>query len=88
MYVAMLYFGIQLLEGYVITPLIEQRSVSLPPALTISAQVLLGVLVGALGVVLATPLTAVMTVLVKGLYIEDTLEQPKARSHAVAGRSK
>lgn len=86
MYVAMLYFGIQLLEGYVITPLIEQKSVSLPPALTISAQVLLGVLVGALGVVLATPLTAVMTVLVKGLYVEDTLEHGKAKDHVAVAR--
>lgn len=88
MYVAMLYFGIQILEGYVFTPLIEQRSVRLPPALTISAQVLLGVLVGALGVVLATPLTAVMTVLVKGLYIEDTLEHRKAKGRVAVAREK
>ncbi|MGH8176369.1 MAG: AI-2E family transporter [Steroidobacter sp.] len=73
-YVVLLYMGIQLIEGYVLTPLIEQRSVRLPPALTIGAQVLLGVLVGALGVVFATPLTAVLVVLIKKLYVEDTLE--------------
>jgi predicted PurR-regulated permease PerM len=88
MYVAALYFGIQLLEGYVITPLIEQRSVRLPPALTISAQVLLGVLIGAVGVVFATPLVAVLAVLIKGLYVEDTLEHPGAKKQALAAREK
>jgi predicted PurR-regulated permease PerM len=78
--VAGLYLAIQLLEGYVLTPLIEQRSVQLAPALTIAAQVVLGVLTGAAGVVLATPLTAVIVVLVQRLYVEDALEQHKSRS--------
>jgi predicted PurR-regulated permease PerM len=80
-YVALLYLAIQLLEGYVLTPLIEQRSVRLPPALTIGAQVLLGVLVGALGVLFATPLTAALVVLIKGLYVEDTLEHRAGHEH-------
>jgi predicted PurR-regulated permease PerM len=81
LYVVLLYLGVQLLEGYVMTPLIEQRSVQLPPAATIGAQVLFGVLVGALGVVFATPLTAVIALVVKNLYIEDTIEngQPPAQ---------
>jgi predicted PurR-regulated permease PerM len=73
-YVLLLYFSIQLLEGYVLTPLIELRSVHLPPALTIGAQVLLGVLVGPIGVAVATPLTAVIVVLIEKLYVEDKLE--------------
>lgn len=75
LYVLLLYFAIQLLEGYVLTPLIEQRSVHLPPALTIGAQVLLGVLVGPVGVAVATPLTAVIVVLIEKLYVEDVLEE-------------
>lgn len=73
-YVLLLYFAIQLVEGYVLTPLIEQRSVHLPPALTIGAQVLLAVLVGPVGVAVATPLTAVSVVLIEKLYVEDKLE--------------
>ena len=72
--VLLLYFAIQLVEGYVLTPLIEQRSVHLPPALTIGAQVMLGVLVGPVGVAVATPLTAVIVVLIEKLYVEDKLE--------------
>lgn len=73
-YVAALYLGIQAVEGYLLTPQIEKRSVNLPPAFTIAAQVLMGVLLGGLGVVLATPLAAVVVVLVKRLYVEDKLE--------------
>ncbi len=39
----------------------------------ILSQILLGVLVGTLGVLLATPLAATVFVLVKMLYLEDTL---------------
>lgn len=45
----------------------------MPPVLTIIAQVVLGVLLGWIGLVLATPLTAVALVIVKLLYVEDTL---------------
>lgn len=36
LYVILLYLGIQTVESYLITPLIQQKTVSLPPALTIS----------------------------------------------------
>lgn len=58
-YVTVLYLGIHMAEGYLITPYIEQKTVSLPPALTIMTQVLMVVLVGGLGLALATPLTVV-----------------------------
>jgi predicted PurR-regulated permease PerM len=60
-------------EGNILVPVIHHRTVSLPPALTITCQVLLGVLVGGLGVVVATPLTAAALVLVKILFVEDAL---------------
>lgn len=70
LYVLLLYLGVQALENYVVSPLIDQRSVKLPPALTISAQVLLGALLGALGVMFATPLTAMTVVLLRELYVQ------------------
>lgn len=75
-YVLLLYGGIQLVETNVITPLVELKSVNLPPVLTMSAQMISGLLFGPLGILFATPLTAVITVLVKTLYIEDVLEEP------------
>jgi predicted PurR-regulated permease PerM len=72
-YVILLFSGIQLLEGYLLLPLVERRTVSLPPALNISAQVMLGLAFGLLGVALAAPLVATVSVLVIMLYVQDIL---------------
>ena len=73
LYVALLYLAIQTLESYFITPYIQRRAVSLPAALVIMSQILLGALMGLLGLMLATPLTAAALVLIRELYVEDTL---------------
>jgi predicted PurR-regulated permease PerM len=73
MWVVVLYIGAQSLEGYVLTPLVQRRAVELPPALLILFQVLAGLLLGAMGVVLAAPLLAVIVVAVKMLYVEDVM---------------
>lgn len=70
--VAALYLGIQLIEG-LLEPLVQQRAVYLPPVLLLTAQLALGVLVGVVGVVLATPLAAAAMVAVQMLYVEDVL---------------
>lgn len=69
------YLAVQTVESYVITPLIQQERVSLPPALVISVQLLLGVLFGILGLALATPLTALGILLTRELYVTDYLEK-------------
>ena len=45
----------------------------MPPALTLAAQVILGVLAGFLGLLLATPLVAAALVLIRMGYVEDYL---------------
>lgn len=72
-YAAIFYVFLQGLEGYVLTPLVQQRTVSLPPVLIIAAQLLLGILFGFLGVLFAVPLLAIFFVLVKMIYLEDVL---------------
>lgn len=74
-WVAGLYVVVQAVESYGITPLIQREMVALPPALIIVAQMMLGVLVGGLGVVLATPLTALALVLVRRLYVEPIADR-------------
>ena len=73
LYVLGLYVGVQLIESNIVTPLIERETIELPPALTIVSQLALAVLVGGLGLVLATPLLAVIMVLVQMVYIQDVL---------------
>jgi predicted PurR-regulated permease PerM len=73
LYAMLFYVGLQLAESYILTPFVDRRTVSLPPALTITVQVMMGIFFGLLGVMLATPLAAVAYVLINMLYVEDVL---------------
>jgi predicted PurR-regulated permease PerM len=73
LYVLILYLVVQNLDGFVISPIIQQRAVSVPPVLVIASQLLLAVLFGFLGLLLAVPLVAAVFVLVKMIYVEDIL---------------
>ena len=53
-----LFILVHFLEGNILTPLLERQIVRLPPALTLTAQLLLAVIAGPLGLALAAPLTA------------------------------
>lgn len=65
-----LYVGTQTVESYLITPMIQKKAVSLPPVLTLSAQILMGLLFGAMGLLVATPITAAGLVLIRRLYVD------------------
>jgi predicted PurR-regulated permease PerM len=71
--VILFFVGLQSLEGYVLTPLVQKRIIDLPPILTIMGQLVLGLIAGVWGLLLAVPMVAVIMVLVKMLYIEDVL---------------
>lgn len=74
LYVVLVNGGIQLVESYLITPIIFQKTVDMPPALLLFFQVLLGILQGALGLLLAAPILAVLMVWVQEFYVKDVLE--------------
>jgi predicted PurR-regulated permease PerM len=64
---------VQQIEGNVIFPLVERRMVTIPPALALFAIVAGGVLFGTLGLIFGFPLAVVVFVLVKKLYVRETL---------------
>jgi predicted PurR-regulated permease PerM len=68
-----LFLALHVLEGYVLLPLVQRRAVLMPPALTLIMQVLFGELLGLMGLFVAAPLTVAAVVLLKMLYVEDTL---------------
>lgn len=72
-YVIGLYIFVQLIESNLITPWIERQTVELPPGLTVASQLILAVLIGGLGLVLATPILAVIMVVIQMVYIQDIL---------------
>lgn len=69
------YLVVQGLEGYLITPLVEHRAVHIPPALNMTAQLLMALLFGFLGLMFAAPLVAVILVVVRMVYVEGLLGQ-------------
>lgn len=73
LYTVLLFAGIQLIQGYIVQPLIDSWSVEIAPALVIVMQLIFGTIFGFAGIALATPLTAVLMVLIQMLYVEDIL---------------
>jgi predicted PurR-regulated permease PerM len=70
---------VQQVQGNLVMPLLQSRMVELPPALTIFSLVALGVLLGPVGVILATPLTVVAMVMIKALYVNPEDLKPNER---------
>lgn len=76
LWVAFLFLAIQQFEGNVLEPMVQQRAVDLPPALLLFALVAGGLVFGISGILLAAPLTVVLYVLVKKLYVQEALDTP------------
>ncbi|HZX67498.1 MAG TPA: AI-2E family transporter [Candidatus Elarobacter sp.] len=72
--VVALYWLAHVLDDFIVIPIAERRVVSLPPALTIAAQLVLGLAGGVLGIMMAAPFVAVATVLLRRLVVEDVVE--------------
>lgn len=70
---------VQQVQGNLVMPLLQSRMVELPPALTIFSLVAAGVLLGPVGVLLATPLTVVAMVIVKAVYVQPEDLKPADR---------
>ncbi len=56
------YFLVQNFDGYVVIPMVARRTVDMPPALTLSSQILASTLFGVLGLALADPMVAMIKV--------------------------
>lgn len=68
---------VQNVQGNVVTPLVQSSVAELPPVLTIFALIAAGLLFGAIGVILAVPLTVVGLTLLRELVHYES-DQPKA----------
>lgn len=74
--------AVQQLQGNVVMPLLQNRMVDLPPAVTIFGIIAAGILFGVPGVLLATPLTIVVLVLVRRLYLKEDKREVLASGDA------
>ncbi|MGP1351909.1 MAG: AI-2E family transporter [Parasphingopyxis sp.] len=58
LYAFIIYLVVQTFDGYVVIPMVAKQTVDLPPALTLSAQILFAALFGIIGLALADPIVA------------------------------
>lgn len=71
--VVVLYVIVQQLEGNVITPLILEKRLDIPPVLTVVGVSAMAIVFGVMGMLVAEPLLAAALVLSKMLYVEDVV---------------
>lgn len=79
------YTAIQQIEGNILSPMIQQRVVHLPPATNIAFLLIMGVLFGGMGVALATPILAAVRVMTLELYVRDVLGDPDPHKTSKSG---
>ncbi len=73
LYAIIVYLVVQQLESNAIAPIVMREMVSLPPALTLSATIIAGVMFGLPGVLFATPLALVAVIMIRMIYINSVL---------------
>lgn len=61
-YCIIVYVAVQAVDGNIIVPMVARRTVDLAPALVLGAQLIMGVLFGIIGLVLADPLVAMIKI--------------------------
>jgi predicted PurR-regulated permease PerM len=73
LWVAIAFLIIQQLEGNVLIPMLLQKAVEVPPALTLIGIGSMTIVLGLVGVLIAEPLVAAALVAVKMLYVEPVI---------------
>jgi predicted PurR-regulated permease PerM len=73
--VLILYIAIQNLESYWLTPTVMAKQVALLPAITLTSQIFFVSLFGALGLVMAIPLTVVVKTWIEEAVFKDILDK-------------
>jgi predicted PurR-regulated permease PerM len=71
LFVALLCWAVQFLEGHILAPLLMKRGVDLPPVVTLIGLSLMAIVFGFLGMMV--PVLAVVMVTVRMLYVEDVV---------------
>jgi len=73
--VFLLYIVIQQIESYWLTPTIMAKQVSLLPAITLTSQIVFVSFFGALGLLMALPLTVVVKTWLEEVLVKDVLDK-------------
>lgn len=66
-------YGISFIQSQIFTPLLFAESIRIPPVLVLLGQIVCGALFGFLGILLAVPITSILLILIREVYIHDVL---------------
>jgi predicted PurR-regulated permease PerM len=88
-WIIVIIYGVSFVQSQVVTPLLVQESIQLPPVLVLLGQIVAGAFLGFLGIMLAVPIMAIIMVLVQEIYIKDILgdKQPIALPAEIEART-
>jgi len=67
---ALVYVACQTIVGSIFMPLIQKRMINIPPAITMISQLVMGVICGLMGIILAVPILLVLNIMVDEMYIK------------------
>lgn len=79
LYALAVYLIVQIVDGYLIVPMVAKRATDLAPALVLAAQILFGALFGIMGLFLADPIIAMIKV-----YLEERSKALEAEAESPA----
>ena len=71
--VIVVIYGVSFLQSQIVGPLLANESMNLAPVLILIGQIVFGIFFGFLGIMLAVPLTAIVVVLIREVYVKDIL---------------
>jgi predicted PurR-regulated permease PerM len=69
-FVALIYIAAQTIVASIVTPLLQNKIINLPPALTLMSQLIMGALSGVMGIILAVPILSIIIILLDELYLK------------------
>jgi predicted PurR-regulated permease PerM len=67
---ALIYVACETIVGSIFMPLIQKRMINIPPALTMLSQLVMGVISGLMGIILAVPLLLMLIIVLDELYVK------------------
>lgn len=86
LYAIGVYLAVQMIDGYIIVPMVAKRAVDLAPALVLGAQILFGALFGIIGLLLADPIVAMIKVALERESERGSKSETAARRQASGPR--
>lgn len=78
LYIIAIFVGVQIVESAVFAPFVQKKMLSLPPAMVLFFQLLMGTLTGPLGLLFATPILVAIVNFVNEIYVMRVLKQETA----------